>query len=436
MGLQAMLLFLPLSLFLQTQDPLAEEIRGLKDPDAAIRANKANLVGNQGAKASEAVPALRQLLSDQSDKVRFEASIALLKIDQKYARESIQELEKLLGLRDSPFSLQILLRTQEIIPASRQAIEGALRLARSKDPAISTTGLLLLDNLGPASREGSGVLEKAVDDPNWAIRIRVAAGLARMDSRYQQKALQILESALQQAGETEHFLAARLILSLEPTHEKSRVVIVNTLANKDPNRRRDAIETLVSLGREGKFAQDRIRKLLEDEDPDVKLAAIEGLMRIMPEKAKELLGTLIKIRDPEGKQGFRRILTLIEQIYQLTDPSRPEESLQIMAEQLRRPARNDQENLRKLDAIIRIAALGPKATPARLDLIRALEDPSPLIRSQAIHALEMIGPVKTSPGIPDPALVGLEKLSLDPGVPSDLRDGAVRAIRTIKGEKR
>lgn len=430
-----MLLLLLTSLSVDQIDAAIQtELDNLKAPEASIRARAAYSLAQGKNRSADIIRALRNHLQDPDDSVRLEVSVALLRLDQSQSKEPLAALVQLLRQEKTSTPLEVLLRCRDLEPVSPELIEKAIHLAGENRSALQTFGLLLLDNLGPSSREGAPLLEAALKTSPQPIRLRVASALARMDVKYQEESLAVLKEGLQQPNDANRFLAARLLVNLDPTQEGARQRIQAELTSRDPDRRHDAVEILGSMGPAAKEAGADLRKRLADEEPEVALTAVESLIRIFPERSREFLPTLIRMRDPEDKQGSAKMLALIDQLYQLTEESSPSQVVRMMAEQLRRPARNLPEQLRRLDAVTRLVQLGSRAQPARMDLVRALDDHSPLIRSQALWALKRMGPDKTNPQ--DMRLVQhrMESISGDSSQPSDIRKAAQEVLQIYRAK--
>ena len=408
--------------------PLQRFLDQLRSPEAKTRASGAFELGQKGEAAREAVPALRQLLRDAEPTVRLEAATALLRIDQRRGKDALQVLETLLGGKDTLIHLQVLLRCRDVEPRNAIVVEEALRLAQDKRPGVAAGGLILLDNLGPPAREAADTLEAALKDTPMPVRLRVAAGLARMDAKYQARAVAVLRTGLNLSSSEERFQAARSLLVIDPEMAKARQSIEAQLSDEDPGRRRDAVEVLGSLGQQGAEAEPALRKRFGDDEPEVALAAVEALLRISPDKGRLLFAEMVRLRDPKDKRGIAKMMGLIEELYKLTEEKKPKERVKFMTEQLRRPARTEVEQMRRLDAVIRLAGLGRAAGPATADLVRALDDESVLVRSQALYALGKIGPEAKL------AIPRLEEIAADAAQPNDLRQAARRALKAIRSE--
>ena len=80
----------------------------------------------------------------------------------------------------------------------------------------------------------------------------------------------------------------------------------------------------------------------------------------------------------------------------------------------------------RLDALIRLGEMGPKAKDAVGDLVKAVDDRLPVMRSQALWALGKVGPDAKA------AVPRLLKLIEDEwATPRDLRETAGQALKAI-----
>jgi HEAT repeat protein len=424
------------------------------------RGTAAHDLGKLGSAAQRAVPALQRLLGDKDSYVRTQAAIALLKIDQTRGKEALAALTALYADKDELAVFAVLVEMREVRPTSKDVVAGLLELARNKHPMAALAAWIALDNLDAEAAEAAPVLVAALKDPLPAIRSRAALGLARIDRKYVSQAVPILRQTLAEkdldlcfqaasalielkAGEQDRVFdalsallkedkaslrlrAAQQILSLLPEKTATALpVVIGVVRGKDRKLRLEAIEVLAALGPSAMPAEEALRNLFKDDDVEAALAATQAVIRMQPEKAREVFPTLVSNHDRNGMQGNADLLKLIEKLYEISLAEGDREQLKMLTEQLRRPQKKQSVDLVQLDAAIRLAALGRKAQPATGDLVKALDQGSILVRGQALLALARIGP-EAKPAVPR-----LTELYKDRDQPADLRQAAARAIKAV-----
>lgn len=211
--------------------------------------------------------------------------------------------------------------------------------------------------------------------------------------------------------------------------DKPLAAIVGALKDKKEHRLR-AVDLLVRLGLPARDVEPVLRSLFKDQDVDVATRAVEGVIRLRPEQAKELFAVLLDNRDRTGRRsGPRDVFKLLEALCKLEEELPEQDRLKSLMEQLRSLQKSAFVDLMRLDAAIRIAQLGPKAKLATADLIGALDDASPVVRSQALYALKQIGPGA------EKAVPRLVVFFKDARQPRDLHQAAGAALKQIAPEK-
>jgi HEAT repeat protein len=439
-------------------------LEGLGSDKVGDRVAAARELGKQGPAARKAAPALERLLKDKEASVRAQAALALLKIDQTRGKAALAALATVFAEPDPVNGLLVFFEIRDIHPIHKDVIAGFLELAHSEDSMAVGAALLVLDNLDARSAEATPMLQTALKDPLLPIRVRAAVGLARIDKKYVRQALPILRQALadkdidirfhaasalielnvgQQAAVLEalaallkdpessvRLRAARHLLSLLPEQTPAVLpVLIATLKAKDMAPRLDAIEILAAQGSSAAPAEEALRGLIKDKDRALVLASTQAVMRIRPEKAREVFPLLVQQRERDGDHRIRDLLQLIDKIYEISREEAEREHLKMLTEELRRPNKKEYVDLLHLDAALRLAALGSKAQPATGNLVKALDDDSVLVRGQVLLALARIGP-EAKPAVPR-----LTEFYKDRDQPADLRQAAARALKAIDADK-
>jgi len=235
--------------------PVGAWIKELQDKSPTVRLRAAAAVGELGAAAKEAVPALTKALLDKSDEVRCNAADALGEIGHE-----------------------------------AQAATGALAKALTdKDWFVCVAAAEALGRIGPPAKAALPALAKALPPGNWEKNAR----------EYRP-----IRSAA----------VAVALLKVDPQGKESKAalaLLVDKLLNDD---REDGEGTRVvgarSLGECGPAARAAVPALsrrLKDKDGDVRVAAALALVKIDPEKQ---LGTAVGTLASElkGQDVLHRVL--------------------------------------------------------------------------------------------------------------------------------
>jgi serine/threonine protein kinase len=151
---------------------------GLSEPDANARWKAAEALGNLGAQAGPAVPALVPLLSDRQETVRWRTAEALGKIGPA-AREAVPALVR--GLSETG-----LLATESakalgrIGSAAREAVPALSNGLRHPDVYFRREVAKALVRIGPDAAGAVPALIDALRDKDKVVRLETARALGRM----------------------------------------------------------------------------------------------------------------------------------------------------------------------------------------------------------------------------------------------------------------
>jgi HEAT repeat protein len=313
------------------QEPASDSLLPYADPRPPA------VLAQLGPVAAEALPALRQILKDESHPWRALAAVAVWKIARQPA-EVLPVLLKALQEGDweglATFG-EMGAAAKEAVPALRKLLHPWLDLGGYEEPAddgpvipeiwvIETLG-----RIGPAARSAWPELRLALVAGNRYTRVAAAHAMVRIDPS-NPEALPVLLSAL--AGPTEYRPAGAFAEYSGP-HE--------------PHTSHEAAAiALGELGVRAKAALPRLRDCLERNDVATRVAAAEAVWRIDRQAA---------VAVPVLVQALRRGWEAV------------------------RPA-----------AAEALARMGPAATDAIPALREALRDDEPAVRKAAAEALRRI----------------------------------------------
>jgi HEAT repeat protein len=199
-------------------------VRALKRPDPAVRRRAVFNLGAIGPDAAEAVPALAEILTEDSDaELRHQAALTLVKM----------------------------------APASEAAVPALARaLEEDAVPAVRMNAVIALDLLGTRARPATPVLIRALQ------RRANRTNLGTFSFTIQEMAALALGRAT--AGTTEGVAALTEALEGARTASKRRLVA----------------RALGEVGASAREAEPRLRALLADKNREVREAAEEALRKI------------------------------------------------------------------------------------------------------------------------------------------------------------
>jgi HEAT repeat protein len=262
------------------------------DPSPQVRAAATRALGLGGP---EAVPALRERLSDADAAVRAAAVTALVRA---HRRAAVAALGPLLAGPPTPTAIEAARalaapptprraddeddperdpeadpspddRGREAAVAARDARAFLLAALGSTDPSVRTAAALAIAGLPdePSLAEGLG---RALGDADERVRLYAASALLRHE-RLGPRARRVLGALVASHGP--HRVQAAVALA-EVGSRRARRVLADALSAPDPLTRRVAAR---GLAREGR-SPHRARVALRDVDASVRIAAAGGIL--------------------------------------------------------------------------------------------------------------------------------------------------------------
>lgn len=223
-------------------------VRLLEKDDEESRRHALSLLGSIGPDAKTAVPALRKTLNHADFHTQYWACRALAKIGPD-AKEAVPELLKILPKKSAAAS-------------------------------VRRNAALTLGAIGPAvGAEAIGPLGEALFDNVALVREDAAWALGQM-GKLADPALPSLEKALKDGASTVRISVAVALWRLTQSTDKTLDVLVAELGT--PDAPWEAAKGIGVLGAAAEPAIPRIRQLLQAEDADQRIYAIEALDHIGP----------------------------------------------------------------------------------------------------------------------------------------------------------
>jgi HEAT repeat protein len=340
--------------------PMTRWAEELTSSDARVRRSAAFALGKTGALAIYTVPRLVRALKDPDAGVRQAAAFAL----------------------------------GEIGPAAWQSAYPALLevLSHDSDSLARRSAALALGNLGKLALtdEDNAVpvvcqaLEKALADPDAAVRQNAVWALGRIASK---KADAAVSSLCQALADSDSLVRRDAALALAEFGSSAHAAVPALLdrfqQERDSATRKTTLTVLVNLvGPDDQAVAAELRAALEDKDRELARTAGLGLANIGGPGARAAVPALCEALH-EGEADVRR------------------------------------------QAAAALAHLGPKAAAAVAGLAQALADTDPVVRRNAALALSRIGK-KAEPAVP-----ALAKLLAARDEPDEIRMFAAEALWQI-----
>jgi HEAT repeat protein len=260
-------------------DAMPAVIAALADRTAPNRPRVFDLVQSFGQAAADAAPLLRQALDGPDGFDRVRAAEALAAVVPEAAEEGAPAL---------------------------------LAAASSDDPALVVFAAEAAARVGPAAAAVGSALALALHHPDARVRLAAADALVRLDHRNAAAALPVLTEALGGPGDGRQ-AALRTLIALGPDGRPAAPALLSllaaevhrpagegvhfwplvktlvkvgagadavplllpALADKDDDRREEALEALRLVGPDARAALPALRPLLKDEDESVREQAVD-----------------------------------------------------------------------------------------------------------------------------------------------------------------
>jgi HEAT repeat protein len=355
---------------------------GLKSTDVSERRAAATRLRDLGAAATGALPELVSAVKDSDAAVREAAIDALGK----------------LGRRGSAAYADVVRATDDQSSAVRQAAERFLQNF-GQPPGAATTELLATaqDDKLPVDlqlRAMNLLAESAADSPAFyalclnrlgskaaPIRARAAQALGQPGRAHDRAVLQGLLRALGDSAKSVREAAAAAIERAGPLDASDMPALIEAVKGDSGNVKIFALGQLTQIGRSAREGLTEVSAALRDTDPAVRLAAMDCLLVIAPDRSGDVT-SLLTDRDKEIRGGA---------IAALRRRLRPAACFEIFADAL---AAADETGRKEIAiALDRDELRLVKDVPARtkIRLSGVLTDANPVVRLKAAKALQRMG---------------------------------------------
>jgi HEAT repeat protein len=287
-------------------------IAGLKDE--ALRNSAAGALGAIGPGARPAVPALAAALNDADEALRWTLVGSLVRIGGPAAETAVPVLVKAIASRhDQDRNCYQALTLLELMgPAGKDAapvvIDGLksgrlqpgwasttlcsidpgaalpflLADLKGGDPVLRKYAAAYLGFSGPQARDALPILTKAAKADADAEVSRIAAwAVAMIQEDYQTAAPLLIQELKEDRAGYNHRFSAEAFQRWGPAASKAVPTLIGALLDKDPKVRRTTATVLGRIRPDARAAVPFLRKLLQDENRAVRMAADEALETIL-----------------------------------------------------------------------------------------------------------------------------------------------------------
>jgi HEAT repeat protein len=366
-----------------------------------------------GPKAKDAVPALTKVLADERPEVRLQAAIALAEIGPE-AKSAVPELVKSLNDKFESVRNAALFALGRI--GDKSAADVIAKLAKSSDAAGQVLAAWTLARLSPGDKQrlqdAVGLLVGKLGDKDRNVAHMAARGLAELEpsadiirpamekvmagadaetadrifSAYASLGPRIVPlaiNALQDPSPARKERAMRVLAKIGPDAAPAVPELVKILKSGDAKQKAEALFVLGSIGPKAETAVPAAIAALGDADSLVKGAAGYALGKIGP-AAKEALPAL------KGLAASGDDLQRLSSIWAMLQIGVMDDDLKRTAVPLLANALSNEREFVRIEAAMSLGNLGKASTPALPQLEKALQDPSPDVRSAAAEAIQQI----------------------------------------------
>ena len=425
----------------------------LDHDDLAVRRMAAWTLGEMGAQAQFAIPALLERLRDGDQSVRFQAISSLKKVGP--GPDTVPSLVKAFRAGDARFQMEVadvlgqmghgaLGAAPTLIRALngpedgvRRAAGSALRLIgpdfstlapvlrkrlRSTNSETRLSGITAIQTIGPSVARGMlPEIIEALEDPDVRVR-RTAVWSTSEMVRDTKELVPALARRLEDEDVTVRVSSADAIGQGCRSNAAAIPALIEAMKDPDRQVRWVAINAMENCGATAAPAVPALVEALRDGDKENRQAVVRVLGRIGPEArlATRPLIDLLGDNDDEGRPGVQMALWAIK-------PD-PEVAVPAYSEWLQNRARlkrwipatalgyfdsmsedisvtlafalHDSDPRVRTAAVGSLARLSAKSADAFDVLAGALEDPDPAVREESVQAFVEMGP-RASGAIPD-----------------------------------
>lgn len=370
------------------------------------------VISEIGPDASEAVPALTKLLSDEMPDVRRETILALAAIGPASASAVPQLAAALNNKLDQtvatyalgriggvPDDVQAKIRQNltgedrvlaavshwtlaKLHPEDenhvRQTVDILAEQLKNKQRRIRSAAAQLLVDLNPPPSISQPILEKVVEGADAETLDAVLDALASQGERVLPRLIQALQR------KEVRFRAAAIVARIGPKAKPAVPALIEALQDDNAATRNEVLFALAAIGPEAQAAATAVIRALNDEDAKVRYGACYALGKMGP-PAIDAKAALQKCLDSDDEFLAMASAWALAQIAPAC-PVTARKSVPLLVKAL-----GDSEAITRVHAAETLGFLGPQAKSAVPALKTASKDRDEAVRAAASAALEQIG---------------------------------------------
>jgi HEAT repeat protein len=371
-------------------------------------------LSEMGPQARDAVPGLRNVLTDERPQVRLQATIALAEIGPA-AKPAMLDLVKLLGDKFESVRNSAVFALGRI--ADKGAAEAITKVDNANDPylhMLCTWALArmnpedkprqaaavqhLASKLGDKDRDMAHVAARAIAelDPSPDVirpaMERVMAGVDaetadRIFSAYASLGARIVPlaiNALKDPAETRRERALRVLAKVGPEAAPAVPELIAVIQGKSAKEKAEALFVVGAIGPAASAAVPAAVTALSDSDAQVQQAAAYALGKIGPSAAQDAGPALKRLT------GSNDELIKLAAVWALLQMGPTNEEMVRTALPLLTAALSSTREFVRVEAAMSLGKLGKAATSALPALEKAQQDPQVSVRTAASEAIAKI----------------------------------------------
>jgi HEAT repeat protein len=403
-------------------------IRLLKDVDETVRCEAAEALGAVG-EAGAAVNALVELLQDASPPVKASAARALGAL-KTAAAPAIPALVPLLQDREESVRTATAEAIGQLGHLNGQATGTLIQGLDSPDNVVRAQTAEALGTIGTPAQHAAPALVAALTDRNDVVRARAVQALGKIGEAAADVAVPSLVRALRDQDNWVSALAADALGLMGDSADEAIPALIRSLGHMNPQVRANAAESLGKMGAvaigarssleaaccdedggvrsqalralgafgrptpaSAQAAQDRLFLAgLQDPDPLVRAAAVEGVGQLGNSNETVLSGLMPLLDDPNDQVKVAVTKVLPKLVGRIANPAVLAETTTVVIAGLCRRLLEDDSVWVQVHAGLALAKLGPAAQAAGGPLLHAAQTGEVTVREQAMRALAVIQP--------------------------------------------
>jgi HEAT repeat protein/V8-like Glu-specific endopeptidase len=338
-------------------------VKNLESSENQVRAQAAQALGNIGAEAKLAIPALLKILRDeQNDVTSGMLADALTKIGPP-AKQDIGLLRQAIKDLNTKVRAYAAASIGVLGPDAGSLLALLAEASKDKNAEVRQSALRSLGKMGGNGKDTIlPALTTAMQDSEHEVRVAAALALESMDNLGATD-MALLTSMLKQQDSEVRACGARALGKMGPRAKAALPALVEAFKGTDNAVRCAAIGALARLGTEAKTALPSFTDALGDSDVEIRKQAAVALAKIGPD-AKPAANALANVVNDPDKDVRRNAVRALASIGVGTKP---------VVSALAQALKGEDKELR-IEVAVALGEIGPAAKDAVANLIACLED--------------------------------------------------------------